>query len=317
VIDYRPFRNPDPPLLADVWNASLAGSRTVLVGPNSTGLLEYFTMAKPYFDPAGLIFALDEGRPVGVVHAGFGPSADGAALDRATGVICAIGVVPSHRRRGIGRELLRRAEEYLGAQGAREIFAGPCRPANPFTFGLYGGSDSPGFLASDGLARPFFEHNGYSVSRTIGVFQRALQRPYMPSDPRFIALQPRFEILGAPHSKAGWYRECVLGPVEAVEYRLRDKQSGEAAARVVLWDMATFGFAWGETAVGLLDLEVAPPRRRQGMAKFLLAHVLLHLHQQTFDRFEACADLANVAAVGLLRGLLFDQVDTGHCFRKG
>jgi ribosomal protein S18 acetylase RimI-like enzyme len=289
----------------------------VLIQPHSTGLLEYFTMAKPYFDPAGLIFALEEGRPVGFVHAGFGPGpADAYRPDPSAGVVCALGVIPSHRRRGVGGELLRRAEEYLRAKGAREVLAGPARPANPFTFGLYGGSDSAGFLASDGAARAFLERKGYAVVRSVGVFQRALQRAFMPSDARFIGLQPRYEIVGAPHSKAGWYRECVLGPIEAVEYRLRDKPSGEVTARVVLWDMATFGFGWGETAVGLLDLDVAPEHRRQGMAKFLLSHVLAHLHQQTFDRFEACIDLDNAAAVGLLRGLLFDQVDTGHCYRK-
>ncbi|MFO0842194.1 MAG: GNAT family N-acetyltransferase [Gemmataceae bacterium] len=318
MIEYRSFRNPDPPLLADVWNASLAGPRTVLIQPRSTGLLEYFTMAKPYFDPAGLTFALDEGRPVGFVHAGFGPGpADSFRPDTATGVVCALGVAPTHRRRGVGGELLRRAEDYLRGKGAREILAGPARPANPFTFGLYGGSDSVGFLASDGgQARSFFERKGYAVCRSVGVFQRALQRPHMPADARFLGLQPRFEIVGLPYSKAGWYRECVLGPIEAVEYRLKEKSSGEVAARVVLWDMATFGFAWGETAVGLLDLDVAPQRRRQGMAKFLLAHVLAHLHQQTFDRFEACIDLDNAAAAGLLRTLLFEQVDTGHGFRK-
>lgn len=317
MIEYRPFRNPDPPLLADVWNASLAGSRTVLIQPHSTGLLEYFTMAKPYFDPAGLIFAIDEGRPVGFVHAGFGPGAPGSYWpDTSTGVICALGVIPSHRRQGVGGELLRRAEKYLRSRGATEILAGPCRPVNPFTFGLYGGSDSAGFLASDGLARPFFEHKGYAVTQTIGVFQRALQRAFMPSDPRFLGLQPCYEIVGAPYSRAGFYRECVLGPIEAVEYRLREKQSGEVAARVILWDMATFGFAWGETAVGLIDLDVTPELRRQGMAKFLLAHVLAHLHQQTFDRFEACVDLNDAAAVSLLRGLLFDQVETGHCYRR-
>ncbi len=317
MIEYRTFRNPDPPLLAEIWNASLASLRVVQIQPRSTSILEYFTLAKPYFDPAGLILAFEDERPVGFVHAGFGPAAEEVYwCGYDVGVICALGVTPSHRRQGIGAELLRRAEHYLREKGAKELRAGPARPNNPFTFGLYGGSDSLGFLASDGLARPFLERHGYQIEQTIGVFQRALQRPYMPSDPRFISLSPRFEIVGLPHKHAGFYRECVLGPVEAVEYRLREKQSEAVAARVVLWDMATFGLAWGETVVGLLDLDVVPELRRQGLAKFLLSHVLMHLHQQTFDRFEACVDLNNTAAVGLLRGLLFEQIETGYVFRK-
>jgi ribosomal protein S18 acetylase RimI-like enzyme len=316
VIHYRTFRNPDPPVLADVWNASLAGPRTVLIQPRSTNILEYFTLAKPYFDPEGLIFAFDDGRPVGFVHAGFGPSADRRSLDHSTGVVCSLGVVPSHRRQGVGRELLRRGEEYLRGKGAREILAGPAAPANPFTFALYGGSDSVGFLAGDSLAAAFFESQGYKLVRAIGVFQRGSRRQQMPADPRFLTIHPRYDILGAPLLRAGWWRECVLGPIEAVEYRLQDKKTGEGVARIVLWDMATFGFAWGETVVGLLDLEVKEELRRQGLAKYLMVQVLLHLQQQSFERFEACVDLGNVACVSLLRALGFELVETGQVFRK-
>src|SRR6185369_5804215 len=108
----------------------------------ATGLLECFTLAKPYFDREGLLLAFDAGRPVGLAHAGFASSVDGRSLDLTTGVLCTLGVAPSHRRQGIGSELLRRAEEYLRSKGAREILAGPRAGANPFTFGLYGGADS-------------------------------------------------------------------------------------------------------------------------------------------------------------------------------
>jgi ribosomal protein S18 acetylase RimI-like enzyme len=316
VIHYRTFRNPDPPLLADVWNASLAGPRTVLIQPRATGILEYFTLAKPYFDPQGLILALDENHPVGFVHAGFGPTADHRALDQSTGVICSLGVVPAHRRQGIGRELLHRAEEYLRDRGAQTILAGPVWPTNPFTFGLYGGSDTPGFVATDAFPRVFFERQGYQIARTIGILQRTLQRQQLPADPRFLTIHPRYDIIGSPLVRTTWWRECVLGPIEAVEYRLQDKKSSETAARLVLWDMATFSYAWGHTVVGLLDLEVQPELRRQGLAKHLVSQVLLHLYQQTFDRFEACVDLANAPALALLHHLGFEQVEIGHCFRR-
>jgi hypothetical protein len=52
VIHYRGFRNPDPPLLAEVWNACLPGRRTVPLRPGNLTLLEFFTFAKLYFDPA-------------------------------------------------------------------------------------------------------------------------------------------------------------------------------------------------------------------------------------------------------------------------
>lgn len=316
MIHYRTFRNFDPPLVAEVWNASLQGPRTVAIPPRATGLLECITLAKPYFDPEGIFLAFEEDRPVGFAHASFAPNADGSAINHAKGVLCAIGVIASHRRQKIGTELLRRAEEYLRKKGAKEIIAGPASPENPFTFALYGGSDSVGFLASNGLARSFFEHHGYKIVRTTGIFQRSLKQMQLPGDPRFQNIHPRFEILGAPFSHAGWWNECVLGPIEAVEYRLQEKETNQPVAQIVLWDMATFAQNWGENCVGMLDLQVEPAYRRQGLGKYLLMQVLLHLNQQSFERFEVCVDLENTIGMAMLQALGFTQVETGHCFRR-
>ena len=59
VIEYRTFRNTDPPLVAEAWVTCLAGPRTVSIPVKSTTLLEYFVFAKLYFDPAGLCLAID------------------------------------------------------------------------------------------------------------------------------------------------------------------------------------------------------------------------------------------------------------------
>src|SRR5207248_4905484 len=111
----------------------------LLHGPT---LLEYFTFSKPYFDPVGLFVAAADGKPVGFAHAGFGADDAGKALRTDAGVTCALAVHPDHRRRGVGTELLRRCEDYLRRGGAKELTAGPLAPLDPFTFGLYGGSES-------------------------------------------------------------------------------------------------------------------------------------------------------------------------------
>src|SRR5262249_31796600 len=135
VIHYRTFQNIDPPGLVRVWNEAFTGRGAVIL-PTPSALEEY-VFAKPYFDRAGLIVALDDREYVGFVHAGFGPNADESALSTAVGVVCALGVRPSHRPRGVGTELLRRAEAYLTGRGATSIYAGPMRPLNPFYLGLY------------------------------------------------------------------------------------------------------------------------------------------------------------------------------------
>jgi ribosomal protein S18 acetylase RimI-like enzyme len=81
--------------------------------------------------------------------------------------------------------------------------------------------------------------------------------------------------------------------------------------------MEPFAQNWGgETCVGMIDLTVLPEHRRQGIARYLLAQILRHLRDQPFQLFEVMADLADPAAMGLLRGLEFQQVEMGHCYRR-
>jgi ribosomal protein S18 acetylase RimI-like enzyme len=314
VIHYRTFRNTDPPALAAVWNASF-DQRAAVQLPSAT-LLEYFTFAKPYFDPEGLVIAEDGDRVVGFGHAGFGSNAAGTSLDLRRGVTCALGVLPERRGRGIGSELLSRCEDYLRQRGSTELWAGPSEGLNPFTFGLYGGSRSPGFLESDPLARPFLEKRGYTVSGTSLVYRLPFQNVPEVADIRFVHFRQGYEVYACLVQKRGWWQDCVLGPIELVEYRIREKASGEEVARARVWEMDTFAHTWGEHAVGLVDLEVPPERRRQGFAKFLLTRILLHLQEQFFSLIEAQTPPDNAAMVGLLQGLGFQQSDVGHTYRK-
>jgi ribosomal protein S18 acetylase RimI-like enzyme len=309
VIQYRSFCNTDPPRLVDVWNESFTTRGTVAL--RSPTLLEYFVFAKPYFDPDGLIVAADGAKLVGFALAGFGPDGAGARLDATNGVIDLIGVIPAYRKQGVGGELASRAEAYLRRRGARSLSAGPMEPLNPFTFGLYGGSQSPGFLDSDAAARPFFEHRGYRPQETKLVFQRPLDRPPVVADARFGAYRPRYEIQVGPRGGTTWWQECVFGPLELHDYRLIDKTTGRWAARAALWEMETYGPTWNEHAVGLIELETDPGMRRKGLAKFLMAQTLRHLHEQFFTVVEIQAPETNTAAVNLIRGLGFTQIDRG------
>ncbi len=313
VIQYRGFRNTDPPALVEIWNACFTGRGAVhLQGPI---YLEYFYLSKPYFDPAGLIVALSDNAPVGFVQTGFGCDASEAALDRSRGVIGALGVVPDYRRQGIGSELLRRAEERLRQQGATELHAGPVPGLNPFTFGLYGGSDSAGFLDSDPLARPFFEARGYRHSTSRLVFQRSLDQTPSVVDTRFPAYRNRYEIVAAP-MHCTWWRDSVAGPVELQEFRLVDRQTEQIHARCALWEMEVYSGRWQEHGIGLLDFEVMPDVRRRGLGRFLILQLLRYLREQFFSVIEIQVDESNVAGVGMLRGLGFQVVDTGRSFRR-
>src|SRR5437764_7529250 len=97
VIQYRTFRNADPPGLVHVWNESCTGRGAAFLTSNL--LFEYFVLAKPFFDPAGLIVAVDDKTVVGFGLAGFGPNAGRNGIDNNVGVVCALAVLPTFRRR--------------------------------------------------------------------------------------------------------------------------------------------------------------------------------------------------------------------------
>ncbi|MFO0927789.1 MAG: GNAT family N-acetyltransferase [Gemmataceae bacterium] len=316
MIQYRTFRNPDPPRLAEVWTASLAGPRTVGVSPRSTTLLEHLLLAKPYFDPQGMFLALDGTRMVGFALAGFGPRADGSGVDVTTGVTCAVGVLPSHRRQGIGSELLRRCEAYLKGRGATNLFGGPQSPRNPFTFALYGGADSPGVLDSYPTAAPFFTRHGYQIANSRGILQRQLDRMTLPGDPRFSRIRQEYDIVYTPPARGTWWQEAVIGPIEPINFQLQNKQTARVVARTTLWEMDLYRFLWNDLCVGMLDLEVSPEHRRQGLARYLVSQLLMHLNRQSLSLFEVQVDLTNEPARNLFLNLGFQQVDVGHAFHK-
>ncbi len=311
MVRYRTFRNTDPPRLAEIWNEAFTGRGALHL--SSSTPLERFVLSKPIFDAAGLFVAEDDdGKPLGFAHAGFGPPEPPGPP---AGVVCLIGVRPAARRHGVGTELLRLCEEYLRGRGAGAIYAGGHWPRNPFYLGLYGGCESPGFLRSDAHAEPFLVRHGYRVTQEVQVMQRSLEQPFRLFDPRFLALRQRFDLrVDYPRTLSNWWRECVLGYLDPLEFVLVDRASGRQAARTLIWDMEGFAQRWRAAAVGLLDFEVHPEYRRQGLGKLFLSYIMRQVQEQFFQIVELHLDQDNAAAHRFLAGLGFEHVDTGQVF---
>ena len=91
--------------------------------PVSADLLEQLVLAKPYFENAGLIVAVDDGVPIGFAHAGFGPTAnEQESAPPELGITCMLMVRSNYQRRGIGAELLARSEHYLQGRGSKVLY---------------------------------------------------------------------------------------------------------------------------------------------------------------------------------------------------
>jgi ribosomal protein S18 acetylase RimI-like enzyme len=312
VVRYRTFRNTDPPRLVEAWNETFTGRGAVRLASSTP--LERFVLSKPLFDPEGLFVAEDDTQCLGFAHAGFGPPEPEGPR---AGVVCLLGVRPGARRHGAGTELLRRCEDYLRQKGARPIYAGGHWPRNPFYMGLYGGCESPGFLRSDAPAEPFFLHHGYRVDHEVLVMQRKLDQPFKLFDPRFLSLRQRYDLhVDYPRTLRSAWRECVVGYLDPLEFVLLDRQSGQPAARTLIWDMEGFALRWHSSAVGILDFHVEPDYRRQGLGKLFLSYIMRQVQEQFFQIVELHLPAANPLALRFLQGLGFEHVDTGQVFIK-
>jgi ribosomal protein S18 acetylase RimI-like enzyme len=100
-IDFRPATALDSPAVLALWSEAEAH-------PSHTDDLESIRRLIER-DPDALIVAEVDHRLVGSVIAGW---------DGWRGSIYRLAVVPDHRRRGLGRQLVRRAEERLAGTGA-------------------------------------------------------------------------------------------------------------------------------------------------------------------------------------------------------
>jgi len=315
LIEYRTFRNSDPPRLAEIWRSQ--PPERGLVQPVSADLLEQLVLAKPYFENAGLVVAVDNGVPIGFAHAGFGPTSDEQGLSTELGTTCMLMVRANYQRQGIGAELLARSEQYLQSRGSKVLYAGCIRPLNGFYLGLYGGSEMPGVLDSNPKAQQLFQSQGYQVIDRTAVTQRSLAgfRPVVDRRQMQIRRRTTLEMSEDPTPRS-WWDACTYGGFERTRFRLVSRPGDELLAEATFWNIEPLASSWGVHAVGLTDLEVCESQRRQGVATFLLSEAFRHFQTQGMTMVEAQTMEHNTAALALYQKLGFETIDSGVVLRK-
>lgn len=285
--------------------------------PLSAAMLQETVLAKPYFDRAGLIVALEDDRPIGFVHAGFGPTADCAALDHGCGIVCALVLRPTYWDSEAPSGLISRAEDYLSSRGAKVLWGGGARCHSPFYMGLLGGSRQFGVPDSDPLAQRAFRAAGYNEMDRFSVRHRELRGFRPPINRKLMQLrrQSVVNIVDDPPA-ATWWEACTIGACEPTRFEIRPKEGGPACASVTFWKMEPLSQRWGVRAAGLLGLWVAPGRRRQGLATFLLCEAFRQLEDQGMSLVEVQAPCGDTAACALFSSLGLTEVEQGVMFSK-
>jgi GNAT superfamily N-acetyltransferase len=286
--------------------------------PVSAGLLEQFVFSKPYFDPDGLIVALNDGAPAGFIHSGFGPNDNETELSTEMGTTYLLMLHGDHRDAALSDQLLNASEAYLKRRGATVVYAGGIRPLNAFYLGLYGGSELPGVLASDPVLRETCLRNGYREIDRVIVLERELSSFRPPFSRTQRQLRKETQLRERPvTSSVTWWNSCTTSAFDQLHYSLEPASGGAPLAEVSFWDIEPLSTAWGVPTSGMVDLQVDSARRRQGLATYLLSEAFSQLVSRGVVRVEAQTMRENVAALALYAKLGFQQVDEGIVYRKG
>jgi GNAT superfamily N-acetyltransferase len=320
VVDFRTFRNSDPPRLASVWN-SQPPLETRLPRVHAR-LLDETVLARLYFDPDGLWLAEDSQRVVGFAHAGFGPAADGERLATNIGCVSALVVEPRADAEPIAAELVRRAEEYLAARGASEVYAGGPGPVDPFYGGLYGGCRCEGLPAEDTVTVARFRAAGYAAWEQRTVFRRDLADYRPPCDRLYSQWQRQVTSDRPLECHAGlaaesWWDACTLGQQRRCRFRFAVRSPVPRVAELVCWDMQPLADATGRRLSGLLHWQCDAHGWTDGMFRFLLGETLRQLAEDGVEWFEAHTGPADQPLRQLLEKLDFRPVTEKIVLVKG
>ena len=220
---FRPFRNTDPPALAELWNRGIPEHATAR--PIRPHELDSHAFGRINFEAAGLIVAERHGRIVGFVHAGFGPDApvDPAkplAISQEIGTVAMLVVEPDLDDRDVVIGLIREAEDYLRSRGAKVVYAGGVYPLNPFYWGIYGGSEGCGVLS---MHHPFHHvllERGYQPAFITVLLEADLSVPE-PRDPRGVLIRRQVHVEFQDDAlPSDWWQGLALGDFQLLNVRL-------------------------------------------------------------------------------------------------
>ncbi len=315
MIHYRPFLNSDPPSLAEIWR-SQRPSRA-LVQLMTAAVLDDLVFSKPFFDRHGLILAVEDDKPIGFVHAGFGPNTELTGIDHTRGTTALLLVSPHRDLEVIRRELLSRSERYLQDRGATTLFGGATTTLAPFYFGLCGGSQLSGVLASDEASTELFRQADYTAAARTGIFRLDLTGFRPPVDRELMQIRRQFQLVKQTDSiPRNWWEACEFATIERLDFALLPKANGPPVAEAKFWDVEPLATSWGVRAMGLLSMEVCAKSNECAVAMHFFGEIFRQFQGLGITLVECQLQADQALAIEVCRKLGFDEIDQGHLFQK-
>ncbi|HUG68266.1 MAG TPA: GNAT family N-acetyltransferase [Pirellulaceae bacterium] len=315
MIQYRPFLNSDPPAIAEIWRSQPPSN--AIIQTMTPAVLDELVFSKPYFDRCGLILAVQDDKPIGFVHAGFGPNAELTDLDPTNGATASLLVSPQFDRETIARELLTRSEQYLRDRGATTLFGGATQTLAPFYLGLYGGSRTSGVLASDTASINLFRGSDYAETTYARIFRRDLTGFRPPMDRELMQVRRQYQLVKQTDPlPQSWWEACEFAGIERLEFVLLPKDQGPPVAEARLWDIEPMASSWGVHAMGFVEMAVCATANESAVATHFVSEIFRQLQGFGITLVEFQPRTHEALGIEVCRKLGFEEIDQGLLFHK-
>jgi ribosomal protein S18 acetylase RimI-like enzyme len=184
-----------------------------------------------------------------------------------------------------------------------------------FYLGLYGGADLPGILDSSPGMQDVFRRAGYAEAERIGVLRRPLAgfRPPVNRLQLAIRRSTTLRAIDEP-SRRTWWEAATTTGIALRRYELR-APGNELLGSASYWDMQPLAMSWGVSMAGLLHVGIEGPRRRQGLAHYLVAESMHDLASEGVAVVETHVSDTNLPAMQLFGKLGFESREHGTRYR--
>ena len=213
--------------------------------------------------------------------------------------------------------LLAECEAFLVGRGAKTIHGGPVRKISPFYLGLYGGAELPGVLDSDTVSRRLYQDNGYEVVDRTLIYRRDLSGFRPPVDRRQVQFRRHMTVeVVADLPPSDWWDACTTGDFELTRFYLVPRGQRASVASVTVRDIGSTTASGPGRVAGIMDVDVDPAHRRQGLATYLLHESLRQLSQQGVVQVEGHASEKNTLGISVYEKLGLTHSDQATVFRK-
>ncbi|MFO7905898.1 MAG: hypothetical protein ACQESR_30735 [Planctomycetota bacterium] len=307
MIEYRSFRNTDPPALCEIWrHQTRPRAYYQRITP---AVLERVVLSRPLFDRHGLIVADEDGKPIGFAHAGFARSQDGSGQDSSIGATSML-MVSGSRREAVLRALLDRSEQYLVNHGVQQLHAGGSLDVAPFYIGLHDGAAAPGVLASDRDMLDTFLEAGYVETGRTSVLKRSLAgfRPVVDRQQIRLKRTMRLECVPDP-PVANWWEACTVGLANRFAFTATRREDDTKVATATFWDMEPLASSWCVHARGLIQFQMGLSPERESVALFLIGNALRQMATEGITLVQAHVNAPNDPLQPVFSRLGFEEVE--------